>query len=285
MDLTAAIRSAARRAPREAITGLDSVRDRAGRLGALATPLRAAHLIGQCAHESAGLVRLTESLFYRSGSRIFAVFGRRHFASITHAEEFARDQAKLANRVYAGRMGNGGTASGDGFRYRGRGYLQLTGRANYRTFGRRIGIDLETDPERAADPATAWLIAASYLATRSRAGRTALEWADLDNVEMVTRIVNGGVNGLDDRRILTAKALAALDGAVARPAMAKGAGGPTVLRLQHLLVQHGFPPGALDGDFGPKTERALKAFQTHAGIAATGRAGVAAWRALERVPA
>ena len=87
---------------------------------------------------------------------------------------------------------------------------------------------------------------------------------------------------LEARRHLTAKALAALGGVEARhPALAKGAEGPPVLRLQHLLAQRGFPVGALDGDFGPKTAKAIKGFQIHAGLLATGRADAATWRALE----
>ena len=291
MDLAIAIRVAAPGAPAKAISGLASVKDQVEALGALDRPLRAAHLIGQCAHESGGFTRLVEQLYYSSGARIFAVFGRRHFTSIAHASQFARNPQKLANRVYANRMGNGDTASRDGFRYRGRGYLQLTGRSNYRIFGARIGIDLVADPERAGAPATAWLVAASYLANRSRAGKTALEWADEDNVEMVTRIVNGGTNGLPDRRLLTARALSALGGTtrpalrpVLRPVLRKGAGGPAVLLLQQRLAERGFPPGAIDGDFGPKTGKALKAFQTDAGLGATGRADAATWEALEQVP-
>ena len=281
MDLAPAIRFAARNAPATTINGLASVRERVTALGALDSPLRGAHLIGQCVHESGGFTRLVESLYYSSGARIFAVFGRRHFADIAQANRFARNQQKLANRVYANRMGNGNTASGDGFRYRGRGYLQLTGRSNYRVFGGRIGIDLVADPERAEEPATAWLVAASYLASRSRAGKTALEWADEDNVEMVTRIVNGGTNGLHDRRILTARALSALGGMARRPALRRGAEGAGVLQLQQRLSERGFLPGAIDGDFGPKTEKALKAFQTDAGIGITGRADEATWEALE----
>lgn len=282
MEIATAIRSAAPNAPDEAIAGLTSVQDRIEQHGALANPFRAAHLIGQCAHESSGFTRRVESLFYSSGARIFAVFGARYFNGIAHADQFARNQQKLANRVYANRMGNGSTGSGDGFRYRGRGYLQLTGHDNYRIFGRRIGIDLVADPERAADPDTAWLIAASYLANRSRAGRSALEWADDNNVEMVTRIVNGGTIGLPDRRQLTARALTALGGIRAQPSLKKGAEGPQVLLLQQRLAERGFSPGAIDGDFGPKTERALKAFQAHAGLAANGRADAATWRALEQ---
>ena len=161
MDLAAAIRAAAPAAPDNAIDGLKIAQEQVEVLGPLGNARRAAHMIGQCAHESAGFDRLAESLFYSSGARIFAVFGRRHFTSIDHAGKFSRNQQKLANRVYANRMGNGNAASGDGFRYRGRGYLQLTGRSNYRVFGRRIGFDLEAEPERAADPATTWAIAAS----------------------------------------------------------------------------------------------------------------------------
>ena len=281
MDLATAIRSAAPNAPGNAIDGLMSVKGQIEQHGVLESHLRAAHMIGQCAHESAGFARLVESLFYSSGTRIFAVFGRKYFDSIAHAGQFARNQQKLANRVYASRMGNGNAASGDGFRYRGRGYLQLTGRSNYRNFGTRIGIDIEAEPERAADPATAWLIAASYLASRSKSGKTALEWADEDNVEMVTRIVNGGTIGLADRRQLTARALTALGGIDTHPALKKGAEGPSVLLLQQRLAEQGFPPGAIDGDFGPKTEKAVKAFQTHASLTANGRADTATWEALE----
>ena len=280
MELATAIRSAAPSAPDEAIDGLTSVQAAVERLGALDNALRAAHMIGQCAHESAQFTRRVESLFYTSGARIFAVFGR-HFDSIAHAEQFTRNQQKLANHVYADRLGNGDTASGDGFRYRGRGYLQLTGRSNYRSFGARIGIGLEADPERAEEPATAWLIAASYLSSRSKDGKTALEWADADNVEMVTRIVNGGINGLHDRRQRTARALTALGGIDARPALERGAEGPSVLLLQQRLTELNFPLGAIDGDFGPKTENALKAFQADAGLAITGRTDAATWEALE----
>ena len=108
-------------------------------------------------------------------------------------------------------MGNGDPTTGDGWRYRGRGYLQLTGRANYRRAGKALGIDLEVAPERATDPGIAWQIAASYLATRSRSGKTALVWADADNVKMVTRIVNGGLNGLADRIARTGRALDTLE--------------------------------------------------------------------------
>ncbi|MDH3667559.1 MAG: peptidoglycan-binding protein [Paracoccaceae bacterium] len=281
MDISLAIRAAAPAAPRSAIDGFAGAHDRIAATGAIDTPLRAAHLIGQRAHESARFKRVAEALHYRSGARIFAVFGRQHFTGVTHAQRFAGRPEKLASHVYGRRMGNGPPGSGDGFRYRGRGYLQLTGRENYRRFGARIGIDLEAQPERAEEPATAWIIAAAYLAARRRAGRTALEWADLDNVEMVSRIVNGGLNGLDDRRHLTATALTALGGIAARPLLKRGTEGPAVLRLQHLLARAGFALGALDGDFGPRTETALRQFQHASGLATTGKTDRATWDILD----
>ena len=94
-------------------------------------------------------------------------------------------------------------------------------------------------------------------------GRSALAWTDADNTEMVTRIVNGGLHGLADRRWRTAAALVVLTGAPA--ALGRGDEGPQVLLLQRALVTLGFAPGALDGDFGPRTRTALLAFQRQSG--------------------
>ncbi|WP_299616893.1 peptidoglycan-binding protein [Pelagibius sp.] len=283
MDLTSAVRAAAPDAPNKVIEGLDAIRDQIAAQGALDTDLRAAHMIGQCAHESLRFTLVTESLFYTSVDRVMAVFGR-HFRDRAHARQFLRNSAKLANHVYANRMGNGGPRSGDGFRFRGRGYLQLTGRDNYRTFGRRIGIDLEADPDKAAEPTAAWLIAASYLANRKRGGKTAFQWADENNVEAVTKIVNGGLHGLADRRNRTARALAALRGERTLPQLRKGDDGDMVVLLQRALAAKGFPPGALDGDFGAKTERALKSLQAAAGLGADGIVGKNTWKALSPLP-
>jgi len=265
MNLKAAVRAAAPGAPSraaEALATLDPATP------ALATPQRAAHLIGQCAHESMGFTKAVESLHFTTPERLMAVWPRR-FASLAVARGFTRDPERLANHVYGGRMGN--TRPGDGYRYRGRGWLQLTGRANYRRFGTALGLDLDAQPARAAEPEIAWRIAAQYLASRRRMGRSALAWADAGNVEMVTRIVNGGTNGLTDRRLRTAAVLAALTGPAT--VLRRGDEGPEVLLLQRALATHGFSPGALDGDFGPRTQAALTAFQRHAGLALDGRAG------------
>lgn len=282
-SLKSAVRAAAHDAPKTAIDGLTQVEDKLAELGALDNELRAAHLIGQCAHESLRFTHVVESLSYSTVDRLMQIFGR-HFRDRAHAKQFLRNSKKLANHVYANRNGNGSPQSGDGFRFRGRGYLQLTGRSNYRTLGKRIGIDLEADPDKAAEPATAWLIAASYLATRKRGGKTAFQWADDNNVEAVTRIVNGGLNGLMDRINRTARARAALGGIPVQPQLKKGDKGDSVELLQRALAAKGFSPGALDGDFGGNTVKAVKALQASVGLTADGVVGDNTWKALKPLP-
>lgn len=265
MDIKAAIAAAAPGAPDCAAAGLAAL-DPA--TPALATALRAAHLIGQCAHESLGFTRAVESLHYSSVERLMAVWPGR-FPRPGLAAGYVAAPETLANRVYGGRLGN--DRPGDGWRYRGRGWLQLTGRANYRRFGTLMGLDLEAEPARAAEPGVAWRVAALYLERRRRMGRTALAWADADNAEMVTRIVNGGLHGLADRRARTAAALVALRGG--RRLLRLGDAGAEVLLLQQALARAGFAPGPPDGAFGPRTARALADFQRAAGLAADGVAG------------
>ena len=280
MDLRSGIRAAAADAPDSAVDGIEAVEASMSRLGALDNERRAAHMIGQCAHESLRFTRVAESLFYTSAGRLMEVFGR-HFKNEADAAGFLRNPEKLANHVYAHRNGNGPPESGDGYRYRGRGYLQLTGRSNYRIAGGRVGLDLEAQPEKAAEPAAAWLIAASYLANRKRAGKTALQWADENNVEAVTRIVNGGLNGLADRRDRTVRALAALGGFAPRPVLRQGDEGEAVEILQRALAARNCSPGAIDGDFGPNTAAAVRALQAAAGLDVDGVVGDNTWRELE----
>lgn len=303
MDLANGVRAAAPNAPETAIRALEAVAGRLEAEGALATALRAAHLIGQCAHESVQFSRTEESLFYSTPSRLCAVWPSR-FRNVAAAQPFCRNPQRLANNVYADRMGNGNEASGDGFRYRGRGYLQLTGRSNYRSFGRQLGLDLEGQPELAEHPEIAWLIAARYLATRKRSGKTAFEWADRDDVRTVTRIVNGGTHGLADRRQRTRLALHALQqsrpprparpeprpaprppipapsvGIVDKPQLGRGARGTTVRTLQKALGDSGHTV-KVDGIFGPRTEAAVRRFQKQAGLRIDGICGPNTWAAL-----
>lgn len=213
---------------------------------------RTAMLIGQCAHESARFTAVRENLNY-SASALLRVF-RKYFPTQAEADACARQPEKIANRVYANRMGNGPTSSGDGWKYRGRGYLQLTGKSNYAAYGTALGIDLVNDPEQAASPATSWLIAARYCATRKRSGKTLLQWADEEDWLMVTKGINGGTHGLQDRVNLTEEALAALSGKI------------SVAEQQRLLANAGFDPGVIDGLMGKNTQRAIDAAQAKFGV-------------------
>lgn len=156
----------------------------------ISTPARQAAFLAQVGHESAGLSRVVESLTYRA-SRIVAVWPRR-FPTIAAAQPYANNPAKLADKVYGGRLGN--TMAGDGYRFRGRGLLQVTGRANYAATGEALGLDLIGFPE---------LLEVPHFASRSAAwwwkanGLNGL--ADLGNFEKITRVINGGLNGYEDR--------------------------------------------------------------------------------------
>jgi putative chitinase len=226
----------------------------AGKLRALGinNARREASLIGQSAHESMKFRTRFENLNY-SGAGLWKVF-RRHFASKAEANSFAGQPERIANRVYSNRNGNGSEASGDGWRYRGRGYIQLTGRRNYRLYGELLDIDLVAHPERAAETALCWLVAAQYMARTRRSGRTLLQWADVPDILMVTKGINGGTNGLQDRKVLTARAYRALTGE------------KTVAEWQVLLLNAGFDPGPVDGLWGPKTEAAKASAEAKFGL-------------------
>lgn len=218
----------------------------------ISTDRRRASIIGQCAHESMGFRTRYENLNY-SGDGLWRVF-RRHFRSRNEAEGFARQPERIANRVYADRMGNGNSASGDGWRFRGRGFIQLTGRSNYRIYGGLLGINLLADPGVAAEPDLCWLIAAQYMARTRRSDRTLLQWADVPDTVMVTKGINGGTNGLQDRKHLTALAYEALTGEA------------TTAEWQALLLNAGFDPGPVDGLDGPKTQAAVAAAEAQFGF-------------------
>ena len=163
----------------------------------ITTPKRVTAFIAQIAHESARFTRMVESLNY-SPHRLLQVFPK-HFLP-AEAVQFAHDERRIANRVYGGRMGNGTEATGDGYRFRGRGFIMLTGRNAYRNAGKHLGEPLEDEPERAAQPNIAALIAADYWATRG-----CNELADADKYETITRAINGGLNGHEDRLRLMAE--------------------------------------------------------------------------------
>ncbi|MCT8159876.1 peptidoglycan-binding protein [Pseudoruegeria sp. SHC-113] len=225
---------------------------------------RIAAVLGQCAHESGRFVFRRENLNY-SAEGLRRIF-RKHFPTDAIRRDFARQPERIANRAYANRMGNGPESSGDGWRFRGRGYLQLTGRDNYRIFGAAIGEDLTGQPELAEEPGTAWRIAVHYMASRRRSQKSLMEWADLGDTRMVTLGINGGTHGLDERELLTAKALQALSGQA------------STAEIQGLLLEAGFNPGPVDGLMGPKTRAALQMAEAAFGL--TGEALVDHMRGL-----
>jgi putative chitinase len=154
--------------------------------------IRKEYFLAQIAHETGGLTRSVENLNY-SAERLTKIWPTR-FPTIESARPFANNPEKLANKVYANRMGNGSPESGDGYRYRGRGYIQITGKDGYRQTGLRAGIDLVANPERAIASEDALRIACAFW-----------KWKELNplcdtrNFEEVTRRINGGLTGYDDR--------------------------------------------------------------------------------------
>lgn len=161
---------------------------------------QAAHFFGQCSHESAGFSIFVENLNY-SAQGLLKIFPK--YFNTTTANEYARNPAKIANKVYANRMGNGNEASGDGWKHRGRGAIQLTGTENYTKFTNSIN-----HPELMANPdpiATLYAFESAkwYFDSRNIWARcTAVDDA---TITVVTKLVNGGTIGLADRKALTKK--------------------------------------------------------------------------------
>ena len=155
-----------------------------------------APFIAQCAHESNNFTAIQENLNYKAAS-LRALF-KKYFPTDELAAEYAskpNKQQAIANRIYASRMGNGDEASGDGYKYRGRGLIQLTGKSNYQNFADSI----EVTPEEAAE----------YMATFEGAAQSACwfwetnnlnKWADVGDIEKMTKVINGGTIGLEDRK-------------------------------------------------------------------------------------
>lgn len=157
------------------------------------TPQRLAAFIAQCAHESANFTAIRENLNYRAES-LMKTWPKR-FPSLTIAQQYARNPEKIANKVYAGRMGNGPEETGDGWRYLGRGLIQLTGKENYSWFGASID---ELNMEKLIE----------YLGTFEGAVQSACwfwetnelnQWADKGDIKTLTKRINGGDIGLADR--------------------------------------------------------------------------------------
>jgi len=172
--------------------------------------------IANLAHESQHFTRWFENLNYKA-PRLLVVF-RKYFKNPVTAARYAGKPELIANRVYANRMGNGDEASGDGWRYRGRGPIGLTGRENYQVYGDELGIDLVSNPDLAAQPEHGFRIAARFWKRTNcddvARGLTCNKDADRGKLTIICKRINGGLNGLEDRIELFDRAARVLGPAV-----------------------------------------------------------------------
>jgi len=159
------------------------------------TPLRLAHFLAQCGHESGGFRVTQENLNY-SAKGLAGIF-KKYFPTEAAATPYARQPQKIANKVYANRMANGSEASGDGYKFRGRGYIQLTGRDNYTQFGKAIGEDIASNPDKVSSQYA--LLSAAWFWSKNGLNKLADGGAGDTVVTSITKRVNGGTIGLADR--------------------------------------------------------------------------------------
>lgn len=160
----------------------------------LNTPLRLAHFLAQCGHESAGFKAIQENLNY-SADGLKKIFPKYFPGNLS--ESYARNPEKIASKVYGGRMGNGPESTKEGFKFRGRGYIQLTGKDNYVAFGKAINEDLTVNPDKVATHYP--LLSAAWFFTNNGLHKLADQGATDAVVTQITKRVNGGTIGLPDR--------------------------------------------------------------------------------------
>ena len=229
---------------------------------------RVAGFIAQCAHESNNF-RITQENLNYSAKGLNAVFPKYFVRAGRNAQDYHRQPEKIANIVYANRMENGDTASGDGWRFRGRGIIQLTGRYNYTKFGDSLSLTAEQ--------------AIKYLKSKKGALESACWFWDTnglnkycDNMDIVgaTKRINGGTIGLDDRKKHYLHAMDVLGGDFEEPetdynqTIRQGSRGPLVAEVQEKL-----DISPADGIFGPGTARIVKEWQSSNGLTADGIVG------------
>lgn len=176
---------------------LQSVIDKFG----INSPIRMSHFLGQCAHESGNFKFTSENLNY-STKGLLATFPK-YFKQPGLAEAYAKNPERIASRVYADRIGNGVEGSGDGWKFRGRGYIQLTGKSNYSAFDGFVNEDIISNPDLVAKKypllSAAWFFHRNKLNTISDKGLTETV------ILQLTKKINGGTNGLQDRIKYTIK--------------------------------------------------------------------------------
>ena len=159
------------------------------------TPLRLAHFLAQCGHESGGF-RLTQENLNYSAKGLMGTF-KKYFPTQALADAYARQPQKIANKVYGGRMGNGLEATGEGFKFRGRGYIQLTGKQNYTAFDLAVEDDILSNPDLVSSKHA--LSSAAWFWKKNGLNLIADTGSSTEVVTKITKRVNGGTIGLADR--------------------------------------------------------------------------------------
>jgi len=229
---------------------------------------RVAGFIAQCGHESRNFTVLSENMNY-SASRLNVIFPKYFVRAGRDAQAYHRQPERIANIVYANRLGNGDNASGDGWRFRGGGLIQLTGRYNYAEFGKSVKMSAEQ--------------AVGYVRTKKGALDSACWFWDTNNINTycdrqdirgMTRRINGGTNGLEERNHMWIRALDVLGGEAdlsedlnVQTTLRMGSRGPAVAQMQQALGI------AADGIYGAGTARAVRRFQSANGLTVDGIAG------------
>jgi len=251
--------------------------------GINANAARLCHFMAQVAHECGGFTIIRESLNYTTAARIKAVWPSR-FASIAAALPFVRNERKLANKVYGDRLGN--RDPGDGYKYRGRGFLQLTGRSNYEAMEDSLDLPFVDEPDLASEPNEALMIACEVWNDKQLKGERSMNaLADDDKIEAITYRINGGYTNLDHRKTELARARHIWPddnetGAVPTPVLDRGDRGDDVESLQRELRRTGFYSKSVDGRFGYGTYKALRRFKETVGLDGVGYADEATLVAL-----
>ncbi|MEM7240996.1 MAG: peptidoglycan-binding protein [Pseudomonadota bacterium] len=264
MHIAKAMRKLVRTVPSESVAAFETIK--------FENDLRAAHFIGQLAHES-NFKPVSENLNY-SASALRRVFGK-YYPTNAAAQQAARKPMEIANKVYGGRMGNRKGTS-DGWNFRGRGFIQITGRNNYTAAKKAIGVDIIKEPDLALNPDIATKIALWYFDMRNI-------WphCDANNVDRVTKLINGGFNGLADRRKKTKIALQVLNGQPEPLSTVRyGSRGADAQLLQSALNEMGFGPIVADGIFGQRSVAALRKMQAAWNLAVDGICGRNTWKMI-----
>ena len=170
------------------------------------TPLRLVHFLAQCSHESGNFKAVSENLNY-SADGLKKIFGKYFPGDL--ATQYARNPEKIASRVYGSRMGNGDESTKEGYKFRGRGYIQLTGKSNYQAFSTSIGEDVTSNPDLVSTKYS--LASAAWFFSRNKLNSISDKGLSEVTIKELTKRINGGYNGLEHRIVETKKFAQILD--------------------------------------------------------------------------